>query len=60
MLSFSVLRLDEASARAYVKADLCLLSALWTPKGDEWGLRLVTDWNHWVGFTLTIMPMPNC
>lgn len=44
----SVLQLDKKTARAYTKADLCLMSALWAPKADKYGLRLVTDWNHWV------------
>lgn len=42
--------MDRKTAERNKKADFCLLSALWTPEGDEWGLRLVTDWNHWVRF----------
>ncbi|ETS80850.1 hypothetical protein PFICI_08379 [Pestalotiopsis fici W106-1] len=41
------LKMDEKAVERNKKADFCLLSALWTPEGDEWGLRLVTDWNHW-------------
>lgn len=44
----SVLGLDEEEAIRVSKADFTYLAAMWVPDGDEEGLRVVTDWLHWV------------
>ncbi|KAI4596748.1 hypothetical protein KJ359_005090 [Pestalotiopsis sp. 9143b] len=44
----NTLQLDGDEATRNARADMAYLSATWVPRADAAGLRLMTDWNHWV------------
>ncbi|KAL9599822.1 MAG: hypothetical protein Q9219_003608 [cf. Caloplaca sp. 3 TL-2023] len=44
-----VMEKDEKWGQRNSRVDLCYLASMWAPYADEDALRMMLDWNHWVG-----------
>lgn len=49
-----VMEKDEKWGQKNSRVDFCYLVSIWAPNADEDALRMMMDWNHWVGSTHAI------
>lgn len=46
-----IIQADKKWASRNTRVDLAYLASIWAPTCDQEALRMMIDWNHWVGLT---------